>query len=76
MTSDKGTSAPGFPTLWIEVRVVAPHFVCGITISGDQVVDAAPIMRWAVGKRARYVLNYAHRKGWDTEEIEHRATPS
>lgn len=34
-------------TLW---RVVAPHFVAGLVTDGDRVVEAAPILRWTMGR--------------------------
>jgi hypothetical protein len=46
------------------VRVVAPHFVAGLIVEGDRCVRAAPILRWAVGKRAAELRAAFARKGW------------
>jgi hypothetical protein len=49
------------------VRVTAPHFVAGILLAKDgRCVEAAPILRWRVGKTARELKAYFDRKGWDT----------
>ena len=50
-------------------RVVAPHFVCAITATSETVTDAAPIMRWAIGKSRGYVRDYARRKGWSIKPL-------
>lgn len=46
------------------VRVVAPHFVAGLVMDGDTCTDAAPILRWAVGKQRAFLSEYFRRKGW------------
>lgn len=52
------------------VRVVAPHFVAGIVIGRDrpmgrvQVLEAAPILRWSMGKSWIDLASYFARKGW------------
>lgn len=53
-------------------RVVAPHFVAGMDVEGDRydsakVTDAAPILRWAIGKSLVDFWRYAKRKGWEVE---------
>lgn len=56
------------------VRVVAPHFVAGILIDVDtrQVVAAAPILHWAVGRQLDWLLGYFVRKGWAWEKLNGR----
>lgn len=45
-------------------QVFAPHFTAGIVVRDERVIDAAPVMRWAIGKELETVLSYARRKGW------------
>lgn len=47
------------------VRVEAPHFVAGIILNEAGIcIEAAPILRWAVGKRREELLPYFKRKKW------------
>lgn len=46
------------------VRVVAPHFVAGLIVDNGVCVEAAPILRWAVGKRSDWLRGYFVRKRW------------
>ena len=52
------------PPASILVRVVAPHFVAGLVVEGDRCVDAAPILRWAIGRDRDGLRAYFARKGW------------
>jgi hypothetical protein len=55
------------PTL---ARITAPHFVAGLEFSAAGVcVLAAPILQWAVGRKARDVHAYCQRKGWKIERL-------
>lgn len=45
-------------------QITAPHFCAGIILRDDYVVDAAPILRWMVGKSRDYVRSYCARKNW------------
>lgn len=47
------------------VRVVAPHFVAGMVMNGDTCTEAAPILRWAIGKRRGFLSGYFRNKGWE-----------
>lgn len=56
------------------VRVVAPHFVAGLIVEPDEweelrCVQAAPILRWAVGKRREDLQEYFRRSGWEASVI-------
>ena len=53
----------------IDYRVVAPHFVARITRHGQVVVDAAPILGWAIGKSWLEVTTYFVRKSWECEPL-------
>lgn len=46
------------------VGVDAPHFNAGIILRDGVCVDAAPILRWCVGKRRAELSAYFTRKGW------------
>lgn len=48
------------------LRVEAPHFVAGAIWKGPpwRCTEAAPILRWMVGKNADEVRDYLTRKGW------------
>lgn len=48
------------------MAVDAPHFYAGIVFDGDVVVRAAPILKWAIGKRRDWLNNYFQQKGWKT----------
>ena len=44
--------------------VDAPHFYAGVIVNGPTIIFAAPILRWAVGRRWSWFQGYARRKGW------------
>lgn len=52
------------------VRIVAPHFVAGLVCDGDVCTEAAPILRWAVGKDRAELRAYFARKGWAASVID------
>ena len=49
-------------TYW--VRVEAPHLVAALKVSDGRCVEAAPILRWALGMSADELRDYFRRKGW------------
>jgi hypothetical protein len=53
----------------VGVRIVAPHFVCGVEIDPATavVVRAAPIVGYMVGWTARRVREYVDRKQWEAK---------
>jgi hypothetical protein len=51
------------------VAVDAPHFYAAIVLVDDVVTEAAPILRWAIGKHRVYLREYFARKGWKTTII-------
>ncbi len=59
-TSEDGT------TLY---SVTAPHFVAGLVTARGVVVDAAPILRWSIGKKTRELNLYLKKKKWKITEI-------
>jgi hypothetical protein len=49
-------------------RIEAPHFVAGLLVDPrGRVCEAAPILRWAMGKTIAEIQRYAARKGWHIE---------
>ena len=39
------------------------YFTCGIMVHDRKVIDAAPIMKWSIGKWLSEVQEWANRKG-------------
>jgi len=50
-------------------RIVAPHYVAGLIIEANEVVEAAPILDWAVGKSWTYCYTYFKRKKFEVENL-------
>ncbi len=48
----------------ILVQVTAPHFCATLVMLDDVVIEAAPILRWTIGKRRRFLRRMFERKGW------------
>jgi hypothetical protein len=51
------------------VAVDAPHFYVGIVLVDGVEVEAAPILRWSIGKHRTFLSAYFARKGWTTTII-------
>lgn len=53
------------------MRVVAPHFVAGLILHPETeiCIQAAPILKWAVGKHSGYLFQYFERKGWEYKPV-------
>ena len=66
MMGDRTTPA----SYW--VRVEAPHFVAGLKIENERCVEAAPILRWAIGKPAGELRIYFQFRRWTASR---RPTP-
>lgn len=56
-------------------RILAPHFTAGIEVSGDVVLQAAPILGWTVGKSFISFRDYAKARGWSLEPLDDRQRP-
>lgn len=52
----------------ILVRVVAPHFCAGLVIVKGRCIEAAPILKWAIGKSAAELSAYFKSKGWPASQ--------
>lgn len=49
-------------------RGKGPSFVCGLSVRKGYVVDAAPIMRWAIGKPIDGVRSWVASNGGSMEK--------
>lgn len=45
------------------------YYVAGLIFEGDTCIEAAPIVKWAVGKNKDYLLRYFLNKKFKVEEI-------
>lgn len=46
-------------------QVTAKHFCAGIIVSNEGVcMSAAPILKWAVGRRRDFLRSYFRSRGW------------
>ena len=52
--------------LW---QVTSPDFCAGIITQGAEVIEAAPILRWTVGKDTAYLRSYFDKKGWTVAHV-------
>lgn len=51
-------------------QITAPHFCAGLEVApGGVVYNAAPILRWTIGKQYSYVSRYCQQRGWKTERV-------
>jgi hypothetical protein len=53
-------------TLW---QVTADYFCAGIIMHDGICVDAAPILRWTVGRRRLYLRGYFARRQWAVKYV-------
>ena len=52
------------------IRVVAPHFVAGVVLVNGRIVEAAPILKWSIGRCFRGFRDYCvGRKNWKVEML-------
>lgn len=59
-------------TLW---QIQAPHMTAGFIAENNLIVEAAPIIRWTVGKTVLGVKEYALRKRWKLIQVKDRSGP-
>jgi hypothetical protein len=50
-------------------RIDAPHFCCGIVLSGEVVTRAAPIVAYMIGWGRDRVRGYCRTKSWDIRVV-------
>ncbi len=46
------------------VQVRAPHFTAGFVSDGTRVTEAAPILKYLIGKTEAWARHYLKQKGW------------
>jgi hypothetical protein len=51
------------------VQVKAPHFTAGFVTDGTSVIEAAPILKYLIGKTEAYARHYLKQKGWSTNVV-------
>ncbi len=47
----------------------APHFLAGIVLADDRVIEAADVVKYMRGWRRAQVRDYCHRKGWQVSVV-------
>ena len=52
--------------LW---QVTAPHFCAGMVTYGHEVVEAAPVLKWTVGRHRSELRNYFRYRGWSVVHV-------
>jgi hypothetical protein len=50
-------------------RIDVPYFCCGVVVDRGIVVEAAPIIGWAIGKPESALRNFVKRKGGKMEVV-------
>lgn len=51
------------------IRIVAPHFVAGVTLLENTVFRTAPILSYMFGWHKDRVFDYCKKKGWEATEL-------
>ena len=54
-------------------RIVAPHFIAGIILKEDRVVQAAPIVSYMINWSRNRVINYCRSKSWTVSVVNESA---
>lgn len=52
------------------VRVVSGHFVAGLIVDNGICVEAAPILRWCVGRSRVHLREQFRRRGWSASVVQ------
>ena len=50
-------------------RITSSYFCCAIVVDEHTVTQAAPILRWTVGREWSSVRDYFQQKGWSIEPL-------
>lgn len=51
------------------VQVKAPHFTAGFVSDGTRVTEAAPILKYLIGKTEAWARHYLKQKGWTASVV-------
>lgn len=54
------------------VSVDAPHFCAALILENDIVIDAAPILKWTIGKNRDWLREYFAQHHWTAEVVNHK----
>lgn len=52
------------------IRITSPYYVAGLIIENEKCIHAAPILKWAVGKDAQYLVGYFTKKNFKIENFD------
>jgi hypothetical protein len=52
-------------------QITAPHFVAGFEVDRASSIcnDAAPIIKWVIGRHLFNIMMYCKREGWGIKEV-------
>ena len=50
-------------------RITSTYFCAAAIVSGDLVIESAPILSWSVGREWSRLRDYANMKGWTIEPL-------
>lgn len=53
----------------ILASIEAPHFLCGIVLRNDRVIEAAPIVKYMKGWSRARVRDYCQEKDWSVSVV-------
>lgn len=53
-------------------QVTTGYFCCGLVVQGDRVIEAAPIMRWAVNRTLVSIRGWVRAKNGSMAEVKRR----
>ena len=56
-------------------RINAPHFCAGLVVTGNLVIQSAPVLHWTVGRDFSFVRTYCEQRGWTVEPVTEDSRP-
>jgi hypothetical protein len=58
-------------------QITGPHFCAGVVVAvtSKRVIDAAPILRWAIGRKWHDVIRYFQRKHYHVISADAASAP-
>lgn len=51
------------------IRITTNYFCAGAIIENGEIVKAAPILQWMVGRKVAYIKAYCDRRKWEWKEL-------
>jgi len=52
------------------IRITAPHFCAGAIFRHGKIVEAAPIIKWMIGRSVADMRRYCEQMAWRFEMLE------